>query len=96
MNPAGPISARKPATRQDDTYIERFLNAGGILIALELHYGHAVGVGKQLLDFCLIGYGFRRLADAELYGALQRLGQLGLILSSHFLKCTLFHESVLS
>jgi len=86
------VSAGGLSAGQDDADVERLLYACGVLVTLEFHHGHSVGVGETRLDLFLVCYGFRRLTELELDGALEGLGQLRLIFSTYSLKCTLFHE----
>ena len=84
------VSARSLATAQDDTHVH--LCGVGLCCWLELHDGHAVGVGEQLLNLFLVADTLRGLAFLDFYCTLKSLWQLGLIGGSCDLQRTLFHN----
>ena len=85
------MAAGSLTAREDDADVERLLAAYRILLTLELHNGHTVGMGEEFLDFFLISNRFRCLAYLYLNRTLQGFRELGLVLCPHSLKCTFLH-----
>ena len=71
------MAARSLTTREDDTDIH--LGVVGLGSGLELHDGHAISVGEQLLDFFLVADTLSGLTLLDLYSTLQSLRQFRLI-----------------
>ena len=79
------------ATRKNHTNVYRFGRCGGGVF-LESQFGKAVSVGKQLLDFFLIGYRLCGITFHSFHRTGKHDRQLRLLSRAGFLQGAFLHE----
>ena len=86
------VSAGSLAAREDDTDVHRSVSLL-LFRGHELHEGHAVGVGEELLDVFLVAHALGGVTFFDAHIATEACGQFGLIGSTCNLQCAFFHKA---